>query len=188
MLPRSIGYFSQGRQISAVASSAVVRARLDESTPMNDELNIRPTTQADVAAIADIAEATELFPAHMLGDMISGYFDRTKVDIWLTATIGDQPVGFGFCEPERMTSGTWNLLAIGITPDRQRQGIGASLVRHLEGLLSDAGHRVLLVETIGTPEFARTRSFYLLNGFAEEARIREFYDAGADKVVFWKHL
>ncbi len=155
---------------------------------MPTNLTIRSACKADVDAIGSIAEATGLFPIDMLGDMIAGYLDGTNTDIWLTAVIDDQPVGFGFCEPERMTSGTWNLLAIGVMPNRQSQGVGARLIRHLKAQLAEAGHRVLLVETIDAPEFARTRAFYLSNGFIEEARIREFYEAGADKLVFWTHL
>jgi ribosomal protein S18 acetylase RimI-like enzyme len=41
---------------------------------------------------------------------------------------------------------------------------------------------------MGIPAFERPRAFYRKNGYIEEARIREFYEAGADKVVFWKHL
>jgi ribosomal protein S18 acetylase RimI-like enzyme len=155
---------------------------------MTNEITIRPTFVADTDVIGAIAAATGLFPPEMLGDMIAGYLDRTKPDIWLTATIGKQPVGFGFCEPERMTSGTWNLLAIGVLPEHQSRGVGAALLRHLESQLAEGGNRVLLVETIDAPEFVRTRLFYLANGFDEEARIREFYEAGADKLVFWKHL
>ena len=155
---------------------------------MPNELTIRPTLAADIDTIAVVAGATGLFPPEMLGDMIAGYLDGTKTDIWLTAVIGDRPVGFGFCEPERMTSGTWNLLAIGVMPERQSHGVGARLLRHLEAQLLEGGHRLLLVETIDAPEFARTRTFYLENGFVEEARIREFYEAGADKLVFWKHV
>lgn len=155
---------------------------------MHNDLIIRAATKADTGAIERIAEATGLFPADMLDDMIAGYLDRTKPDIWLTATIGGEPVGFGFCEPERMTEGTWNLLAIGVLPDRQSQGVGARLIRHFETTLGEQGHRILLVETINAPEFVRTKAFYLAHGFVEEARIREFYEAGADKLVFWKHL
>lgn len=155
---------------------------------MHNDLTIRAATKADTRAIPRIAETTGLFPAAMLGDMIAGYLDRTKPDIWLTAAIASEPVGFGFCEPERMTEGTWNLLAIGVTPDRQSQDVGAELVRHLEATLREGGNRVLLMETIDAPEFVRTRAFYLAHGFVEEARIREFYEAGADKLVFWKHL
>lgn len=139
-------------------------------------------------AIAAIADATELFPAEMLSDMIAGYLEGTRQDVWLTATRSGDPVGFAFSEPERLTNGTWNLLAIGVRPEQQGQGVGGRLVRHLEATLREGGNRVLLVETAGTPEYERTRAFYRANAFEEQARIREFYDVGIDKVVFWKRL
>jgi hypothetical protein len=61
-------------------------------------------------------------------------------------------------------------------------------MRALEETLRAGGHRILIVDTSGDPAFARTRSFYRGNGYAEEARIREFWDVGIDKVTFWKHL
>lgn len=150
--------------------------------------SIRPTVAADVTAIGRIAEATGLFPADMLPDMIGGYLDGSKQDIWLTAVARDMPIGFVFCEPERLTNGTWNMLAIGVLPDLQSKGAGALMVAHLENHLRSEGDRVVLVETLGTPEYERTRAFYLRHGYVEEARIREFYDVGGDKVVYWKHL
>jgi GNAT superfamily N-acetyltransferase len=155
---------------------------------MNKDLIIRPASSTDLDAIAKIAEAVELFPGHMLPGMMAGYLEGRAADIWLVAAASHGPVAFAFCEPERLTKGTWNLLAIGVVPAHQGQGIGTKLMRQLEGTLRQAGHRILLVETLGTPEFDRTRTFYLANGFTLEARIREFYDVGGDKVVFWKHL
>lgn len=139
-------------------------------------------------AIADIAQQTQLFPSEMLSDMIAGYLNQTSRDIWFVGEFEEGVVTFGFCEPERMTVGTWNLLAIGVSPQRQGEGCGALMMRYLENQLAEGGERVLLVETMATPEFELTRAFYRKNGFTEEARIREFYEAGADKIVFWKHL
>ena len=42
--------------------------------------------------------------------------------------------------------------------------------------------------TSGLPSFERTRGFYRLCGYDEEARIRDFYQAGEDKIVFRKAL
>jgi ribosomal protein S18 acetylase RimI-like enzyme len=61
-------------------------------------------------------------------------------------------------------------------------------VRHLEGELLARGQRLLIADTSGTPEFGQTREFYRKNGYTEEARIRDFWAAGNDKVVFWKRL
>ena len=150
-------------------------------------ISIRPAVAGDVASIGRLAEATDLFPAEMLGDMIAGFLDGSKPDIWFVAD-DSGPQGFGFCEPERMADGAWNLLAIGVAPDRQGQGTGAAMLRYLEAALKKAGARILIVETLGTDEFQPTRDFYLKNGFDEEARIRDFYEDGGDKVVFWKRV
>lgn len=40
----------------------------------------------------------------------------------------------------------------------------------------------------GLDSFELTRSFYRKNGYDEEARIRDFYRAGDDKIVFRKAL
>jgi ribosomal protein S18 acetylase RimI-like enzyme len=94
------------------------------------------------------------------------------------------PVAVAYAALERMTSGTWNLYLIAVHPAYQRWGIGAALIHDVEGVLAARGARVLLVETSGPPAFARSRAFYRANGYEEEARIRDFYAAGEDKVVF----
>ena len=87
-----------------------------------------------------------------------------------------------------MTSGTVNLLLIAVHPTRQGSGVGTAIMTHVETELARSGGRVLLVETSSLPEFARTRQFYARLGYDEEARIREFYSAGEDKVIFRKAL
>ncbi|MEL7059666.1 MAG: GNAT family N-acetyltransferase [Acidobacteriota bacterium] len=152
------------------------------------QTRIRPAQPSDTPTIGEIAEITSLFPSEMLDAMITGYLDQTTDDLWFVAERDGPPIGFGYCEPERMTEGTWNLLAIGVRPVDQSRGVGAAMLRDLEDRLRERAARILLVETMGTPEFERTRAFYRRNGFVEEARIRDFYEAGGDKVVFWKRL
>ena len=155
---------------------------------MTVEHAIRPAQRPDIPAIKSVVEDAELYSPEMLDDMIAGYLEETTRDIWFVAVADGQVVGFGYCEPERMTSGTWNLLAIGILARYRGRGIGGAMMRYLENRLRTGGQRVLIVETMGTPAFARTRAFYRSNGYAEEARIREFYEPGGDKIVYWKHL
>ena len=62
------------------------------------------------------------------------------------------------------------------------------MLKYVERALMSRGQRVLLVETSGLPSFERTREFYRKNGYDQEARIREFYNAGEDKIVFRKAL
>ncbi len=135
-----------------------------------------------------VIDATGLFPAEMLDALTAEYLDNgSSRDLWLTVDEAG-PVAVAYCAPERMTQGTWNLLLIAVHPARQGQGLGARLTGHIESALAASGERVLLVETSGLPEFERTRSFYRRLGYTEEARIRDFYQAGEDKIIFHKAL
>ena len=153
---------------------------------------IRPTTPDDTNALLALAEASGLFQADelevlagMLGDYHAG--KGMPGEFWLTDD-EDGPVGVAYCAPERMTEGTWNLYLIAIHPDRQREGRGAAMLQHVERRLREQGERILLVETMGIPEFEPVRAFYRSAGYREEARIRDFYQAGQDKIVYWKSL
>lgn len=153
---------------------------------------IRPIASDDTTALIALAEATGLFQPHqteelalMLADHFSG--ETNSQDIWITDD-DDGLAGVAYVAPERMTDGTWNLYLIAVHPDRQRQGRGAALLAHVEQMLAERGERVLLVETSGLESFEYVRSFYRKSGYDEEARIREFYKAGEDKIVFRKAL
>ncbi|YAF94146.1 MAG: GNAT family N-acetyltransferase [Nodularia sp. CChRGM 3473] len=153
---------------------------------------IRPTTPDDTTALIAIADAIGLFQPNQLNslsEMLVDYFGGNSDSdcFWITDD-DDGPVGVAYCEPELMTNQTWNLQLIAIRPDRQGQGRGATLLRYVEQTLTARGGRMLLVETSGLPGFERTRAFYAKCGYEEEARIRDFYAAGDDKVMFRKVL
>ena len=148
---------------------------------------IRPITPADLPGLKTIINATELFPGEMLEAMTAPHLQGEGEEIWLTAE-ADGPLGLAYAAPERMTEGCWNLLLIAVHPARQGQGIGTRLTQEVERRLSGSAARLLLVETSGLPEFEGTRGFYRRRGYEEEARIREFYRAGEDKIIFRKRL
>lgn len=149
---------------------------------------IRPIIYEDIPALKTVIEANDLFPSDMLDEMISGYFNsESGSEYWFTYEDG-KPLAIAYCAPERMTEGTWNLYLIAIHPHYQRQGLGTSMLYYIEQMLIARGERVLLVETSSLETFAGTRKFYRKCGYDEEARIREFYQAGEDKIVFRKSL
>lgn len=147
---------------------------------------IRPVVPGDMTALKSVIDACALFPGEMLDAMAAPYLDgEAGGDFWLTVDVAG-PVAVAYCAQERMTQGTWNLLLIAVHPDNQGRRIGGALLREVEGTLSARGERVLLVETSGLPTFERTRDFYRKNGYGEEARIRDYYQDGEDKIVFRK--
>ncbi len=153
---------------------------------------IRPTTPADSAGIIALAISSGLFPPDAtaeVAEVLAGYHSGNlgPDHIWVTDD-DNGPVGVAYYAPERMTDGTWNLYMIAVQPDRQRQGRGSAMLRHVEQALMARGARLLLVETSGLASFERTRAFYRKSRYDEEARIRDFYRAGDDKIVFRKAL
>ena len=149
---------------------------------------IRPTNEADFDALIDLAIASGLFEpdqTDVLADMLRSPGDQ---DVWFSDVYGTSPVGVAYLAPEKMTNGTWNLYWIAVHPDHQRNGRGTAMLGHVQQWLTNKGQRVLLVETSGDDDFDYVRNFYANNGFEAEARIRDFYEAGVDKIVFRKSL
>ncbi len=155
---------------------------------MNNPITTRAMSRIDLRAVSSILDDTGLFPTEMLAEMAEPFLREAEPHIWLTACDGRDVLGFAYCEPERMTDGTYNLLAIAVAPDRQSEGVGQLIVAAVEQAARDLEGRVLLVETSSLPEYERTRAFYDKLGYDREAVIREFYAEGEDKIVFWKHL
>ena len=156
---------------------------------MHHDKNIRESTQADISRLMHVIDAVELFPSTMLEGMMTSFLsgNRQTPEFWLTDD-HDGPVGVAYCAPERLTEGTWNLYLIAVHPGWQRKGRGAALIRAVEGRVTAAGGRLLLIETSGLGSFEGQRDFYARQGYSQEARVRDFYDVGNDKIVFWKLL
>lgn len=158
---------------------------------------IRLIVSDDRDKIIALIEAIGLFEPDEIADvahMLSERFSNTSThrdthrDMWFVDDESDNFVSVAYVAPERMTEGTWNLYLIAVHPRYQKQGRGAFLLNYVEQALVERQARLLLVETLALDEFDYVRKFYQKNGFEEEARIREFYAAGADKVIFWKAL
>jgi len=153
---------------------------------------IRPTTPDDKAALIALADAVGLFRPNELeelSEMLDAYYNGSLGvnHFWVTDD-DDGPVGVAYYAPEQMADQVWNLYLIAIHPDRQGQGRGGMLIRHVEQAITALGGRMLLVETSGVPSFELTRAFYRKYGYDEEARIRDFYRPGEDKIIFRKAL
>ncbi|WP_422858091.1 GNAT family N-acetyltransferase [Flagellimonas sp. S174] len=150
---------------------------------------IRKVQKEDISELKVVLDSSELFPSHLLDDMISDYLNnKNSNDIWFTATNEGKPISIGYCAPERLTEGTYNLYAIAVHKNQQGNGIGKKMMKYIENELREKEHRILIVETSGKPEFELTREFYIKCHYVQQAVIPEFYEKGDDKIVFWKKL
>jgi GNAT superfamily N-acetyltransferase len=151
-------------------------------------LNIALTTTDDISALQVVLDQTDLFPSEMLPNMIAPALAGESEAIWLSCHVDGVAVGLCFVEPEELTDGTWNMLALAVLPELQGKKVGTALVNAVEELLKSKGQRILIVDTSSKDEFRLTRQFYIKNQYEEEAKIRDFWAAGDDKVTYRKAL
>lgn len=104
------------------------------------------------------------------------------------AEIGHKTCGYTCYGEIGCTVGSYDLYWIAVDPGQQRQGLGRLLLAESERLILERGGRHVYIETSNRPLYLPTRGFYLGNGYEEEAVLRDFYDAGDDKVVYVKRL
>ena len=152
------------------------------------EIEIKRTTYDDLDGLRKVLVDTALFPDDMLPDLLSRSLSGADRALWLTCHHRGSAAGFSYTVPEDLTDGAWNMRALAVSPALQGSGLGSALVRATEAELRQMGGRLLIVDTSGTDDFAVTRRFYRRNGYAEEARIRDFWAEGADKVTYRKSL
>ncbi len=96
--------------------------------------------------------------------------------------------GFVCFGPTPCTLGTYDLYWIVVDNHYRGKGIGMKLLHQTEVMLKELNARKLYIETSSTEKYLPTRSFYIKGGYTEEARLKDFYLTGDDKVIFSKYL
>lgn len=96
--------------------------------------------------------------------------------------------GFAAFGPTPNTDRTYDLYWIAVDPVAQGTGAGSLLLNGVESALRDRDARMVVVETSSRSEYDGTRRFYARRGYAEVARMREFYAPGDDRVIYTKRV
>lgn len=153
---------------------------------------IRPAIPEDTSAVIDLVVGAGMFSADdawLVEGMMADYFDSNEAG-GHACVIDDEggPLGVAYYQPKTAADRVWDLTMIAVRPTRQGQGRGAAMLRHVEEDLRARDGRLLLVETSSRPRYERTRTFYLGCGYEEEARVRDYWEAGDDLVLFRKAL
>ncbi|MEM7270372.1 MAG: GNAT family N-acetyltransferase [Pseudomonadota bacterium] len=150
--------------------------------------DIAPLAAVDLPAVRQVLAETELFPPDLLDELSAGFLSGQSTDEWLTVRHSGEVVGFVYAVEEQMADRVWNMLALAVRPISQGAGAGGELVGALEHRLTKKGARLMIVDTSGTEQFARTRRFYRQQGYTEVARLPDYWENGDDKVTFLKRL
>lgn len=156
---------------------------------------IRHARKEDLSAIAEVAQSTQMFLGEELDhfvSMLEAHFgaETSQGAGLLVATDGEAPdsavVGAAYYAPELMAQGVMNLLFIGVLASARKRGHGQALLDAFEREVSASSARLAIIETASDEMFAPAWALYRSSGYTQEARIRDFYDDGLDKLVFRK--
>lgn len=96
--------------------------------------------------------------------------------------------GFVCYGPTPCTEGTFDLYWIVVDNNYRGKGLGILLLNQAEQELMQIHARKLYIETSSTDKYLPTRKFYEKAGYAEEARLKDFYLEGDDKVIYAKRV
>ena len=139
--------------------------------------------------IEDILLATKSFRDEEI-DVALELFDDQGVDYeFIGAFSGDgELTGYACYGATPGTVGTYDLYWIAVHPEHQGEGGGSRLIDEVERRLNEREARLLVVETSSRTDYESTRRFYERRGYAEHARLSDFYAFGDDRVIYAKRL
>lgn len=156
---------------------------------------IRRAIESDETSLKELAVINNLFGVDELDDFVTAFHGALTGELeghqwYVMVDPDDRAIAAAYLAPEPFADRLWNLYFLAVDPRIHGRGAGSRLIEHVEDVLRGAGEeaRVLIVETSSTDDYTSARAFYRARGFDEEARIRDFYGPGDNKVVFWKAL
>ncbi len=132
----------------------------------------------------EIAVALELIDERLAKGDASGYH------FWFADRKGSSglPVGYVCYGPTPCTLGSFDLYWVAVDSACQGHGLGRVLMELAELSATKMNGRRMYIETSGKKQYDPTRAFYHALGYAEAARLPDFYDDGDDKIIFQKTL
>jgi GNAT superfamily N-acetyltransferase len=147
----------------------------------------------DINRVMEIVESTKFFYDHEVevaaelvaerlshGESTGYYFVFAEVD-GVTAAYSC----FG---PISLSKTSFDLYWIATHNDFRGKGIGRQLLEETYKHARSMGCKIIIAETSGLEHYAPTRAFYISNKFELEARLKNFYDEGDDKLFYTKRI
>lgn len=167
------------------------------ATHANDDLSTlrwdETPTLADVESVRAITYSTNVFSpeeVRIAGELVHECVTGQDPDyaFVFARTRNKRLAGYACFGEIPLTKGRYDLYWIAIAPALQGKGLGAALMARVETRVRNSGGHILYADTSGRADYAPARRFYEELGFIEEARLKDFYKPGDDKVIYSKRL
>ncbi len=147
--------------------------------------------RSDRASIEEILQSTSMFYQHeidvaleLLDDALE--FGQASSYRFIFAEHGTDVSGYSCYGQIPCTDSSYDLYWLAVRHDQRRKGIGRSLLVETERRLKHVGARRLFAETSSREVYYPTQAFYASCGYALEARLRDFYAPGDDRLTYGK--
>ncbi|MEZ4599155.1 MAG: GNAT family N-acetyltransferase [Syntrophotaleaceae bacterium] len=153
-----------------------------QNLKVSDCLEIRKVTESTGFFYQEEVDiAVELVEERLAKGERSGY------NFWI-AELDGCVVGYTCFGPIACTRSSFDLFWIVVRGNVRGKGLGRKLLRLSEETVRKMGGTRLYIETSSRELYEPTRQFYLGNDYQEEARLKNFYAPGDDKVIYVKDL
>ena len=149
--------------------------------------------KGDIERIREIVVSTKFFYDHEVEVAVElieerlGKGESTGYH-FVFAEVDGVTAAYSCYGPIPMTRSSFDLYWIATHNDYRGKGIGKKLLEETYKQARKMGATLIIAETSGLEHYAPTRSFYDNNNFTLEARLRDFYDKGDDKYIYFKKL
>jgi GNAT superfamily N-acetyltransferase len=147
----------------------------------------------DIARVFEIVESTKFFYDHEVeiaaelvaerlaqGESTGYYFVFGEMD--------GVTVAYSCFGPITMSKTSFDLYWIATHNDYRGKGIGKKVLEETCKQAALMGCSIIIAETSGLPHYEPTRAFYNNNKFELEAKLRDFYTLGDDKLFYTKRI
>jgi len=156
-------------------------------------VKIRPMVNSDKPEVMKILHTTPEFntaDVNVAEELIDSYLNYgTNYGYYiLVAEVDKIPTGYICYGRTPLTVGTWDIYWIAVSTNKQRRGVGRTLLTSAESIIKNNHGRLILIETSSKPEYGKTRLFYKNQGYEVISRIPDFYALGDDRLIFYKSL
>jgi len=149
--------------------------------------------ESDIQSIRDIIVSTGFFYDYEIEIAVELVKERLKEGestgyYFVFAEIDGVAVAYSCYGPITMSKTSFDLYWIATHNDYRGKGIGRKLLEETYIQAREMGCIILIAETSGLPHYISTRAFYDNNKFELEARLKDFYAVGDDKLFYTKRI
>lgn len=159
---------------------------------MNTEFKIRTEVKPeDIDSVREIVVSTNFFHDYEIDVAVELVQENLAKGIesgynFLFVEMDGKTVAYSCFGLIPCTESSFDLYWIVVHNDYRGHGIGKKLLALTEQACAQMGSTAIYAETSSQPKYEPTRRFYSSNLYIEEARLKDFYKDGDDKLVYSK--